>query len=458
MAGIGFELRRLLKKDTLYGSLQAYTYAGLISSGPWILSILAILILGVLSIAFIERTIEVIQFQTSVTSLIAFTLILSGFLQLSLNRFMADRLFEKNSRAVMTNLNGAILITTVVTGLLGLFVLLFFFQETTIIYRVCMEASFVLLSNIWLCAFLLSGLNRYNRIFTTFLIGYATVVGLGLLWRPFGLEGLIAGFTIGQFVLLMGMMICLYDEYPSNHFLEFDFVKPGRMFKALIAIGVIYNLAAWIDKIIFWFHPDTGKQIIGILHSSIIYDLPIFLAYLTIIPGMAIYLVRIETDFADYYDLYYDAIRDGGSLAEIRSIRNELVLTARQSIFEVLKIQTLTALIVFIGGPFMLELLGLSKLYTSLFFIDVIGVSLQVFLLVMLNVLFYLDKRERALLLVSLFLVLNFSFSLFSIYLGPYYYGYGFAGALLVASCVGLWLLDYDFKQLEYETFMLHSY
>ena len=49
MAGIGFELRKLLKKDTLLGLLQAYTFAGIIGSGPWVLSILGILIIGLLS-------------------------------------------------------------------------------------------------------------------------------------------------------------------------------------------------------------------------------------------------------------------------------------------------------------------------------------------------------------------------------------------------------------------------
>ena len=39
MAGIGFELRRLLRKNTLLGLAQAYTYAGVIGSGPWIFSI-----------------------------------------------------------------------------------------------------------------------------------------------------------------------------------------------------------------------------------------------------------------------------------------------------------------------------------------------------------------------------------------------------------------------------------
>ena len=53
MAGIGFELRKLLRRDSLLGLLQAYTYAGLISSGPWVLSILGILLVGILSLGIV---------------------------------------------------------------------------------------------------------------------------------------------------------------------------------------------------------------------------------------------------------------------------------------------------------------------------------------------------------------------------------------------------------------------
>ena len=52
MAGIGFELRKLMRRDSFWGLLRAYGYAGMISSGPWVLSILgvvAILLLAMLS-------------------------------------------------------------------------------------------------------------------------------------------------------------------------------------------------------------------------------------------------------------------------------------------------------------------------------------------------------------------------------------------------------------------------
>ena len=71
MAGIGFELRKLLKRESLLGILRAYGYAGLISSGPWVLSILGIMLVGILSVGKVSPTIRVQQFLVVVNYIMA---------------------------------------------------------------------------------------------------------------------------------------------------------------------------------------------------------------------------------------------------------------------------------------------------------------------------------------------------------------------------------------------------
>lgn len=60
------------------GLLQAYAFAGIIGSGPWILSIVGILAIGLLSHAVVVPSFLVTQFQTSVTYLITISLVLTG--------------------------------------------------------------------------------------------------------------------------------------------------------------------------------------------------------------------------------------------------------------------------------------------------------------------------------------------------------------------------------------------
>lgn len=68
------------------------------------------------------------------------------------------------------------------------------------------------------------------------------------------------------------------------------------------------------------------------LRNSILYDLPIFLAYLAIVPGMAVFLLRLETEFAEKYDSYYDAVRGGATFDAIKKRHIEMIDTARTSL------------------------------------------------------------------------------------------------------------------------------
>lgn len=79
MAGIGFELRKLMVDQTFRGVLKAYGFAGIISSGPWVLSIMGIMLIGFLDVFNASHAAKAVaQFQISVTYLMAISLILTG--------------------------------------------------------------------------------------------------------------------------------------------------------------------------------------------------------------------------------------------------------------------------------------------------------------------------------------------------------------------------------------------
>jgi uncharacterized membrane protein len=433
VAGIGFELRKLLRKESYTSLFQAYAYAGIISSGPWILSIIGILAIGMLSVSVVLPNFQIVQFQISVTYIMVSSLVLTGGVQLAFTRFVADRLYEKKDGMVLPNFNGLLLLVIVVSGVLGILAVLTLFQNESDAYRVLLLAGFVIMCCIWVATLFLSGMKQYKEIVYLFALGYAITVASALVLRPLGLEGLLLGFVIGHFVLLMGMIVMTLRNYPSDHFIAFEFMKKGAMYPTLMITGLFYNLGVWADKLLFWYFPDTGQAIIGPLRASLIYDLPVFLAYLAIIPGMAVFLVRIETDFVEYFQKFYDSVRDGGSLDFIEQMRDEMVFTIRQALFEIIKIQSMAVLIVFVAGPTLLNLLGISRLYLPLLYVDVAYVMF----------------------LTALFLILNLGLTAVTLQLGAAFYGYGFAVALLITVVVAMQLLEKKLARLEYETFML---
>lgn len=455
MAGIGFELRKILKRDNLLSLLQAYGYAAVISSGPWVLSIVGILVIGVLSYAVVVPDILIVQFQVTVTYVIAFSLILTGPFQLAFTRFTADRLFENKAGLILPNFHAVALSVTLLGGGLGLLAVMFLFPEQTVLYRLLLLAAFVILCNIWIATIFLSGMKQYQAIVWLYLFGYAFTIAAAISLRHFKLEGLMAGFVIGQSLLLMGMMALILRTFPARRFMSFEFFHKHLRYTSLFWIGLFYNLGVWADKIMFWFTPDTSQAIIGPFRASLIYDLPVFLAYLSIIPGMAIFLLRMETDFVEHHDAFYKSVRAGGSLETIEQFRNSMVDTIRLGIFEIVKIQAIAVLLLIVVGERLLTWLGISTLYLPLLYVDVIAAGLQVVLLGVLNVFFYLDQRRIVLGLCGGFVVLNVVLTEVSLRLGPAFYGYGFAISVLLTVLAGFYLLSRKMDVLEYETFML---
>ncbi len=457
MAGIGFELRKILRRDTLTSTLAAYGYAGVISAGPLILSILGILLIGLMSLAVVQPPGLIVQFQVSVTYLIAFSLIVTGILQLSFTRFLSDRLFERRPDLVLPNYNAVALVTTVGTGIIGLILALTVFRGQTTGYRLLMLTGFVIVSNIWIGVLFLTSVKQYRAVLAIFFVGYTVTVVSAVLLNRYGLEGLLGGFVIGHLILLLGMVCLIHRNYRTDEYLLWQVFARRFSYPSLMFVGLLFNLGIWLDKLMFWFYPVTGQDVIGPLRASVIYDLPVFLSYLCVIPGMAVFLLRIETDFVEYYDQFFNAVRTGGTLKYIEESRDMMVRSVRTGLYEILKIQAVVTLLIFAFGDKLLRLIGISVLYLPLLHIDVISASLQVLFLGILNIFFYLDRRGTVLALTAAMVVANGLFTWVTLMLGPNAYGYGFALALLVVVMVAMQLLDRRLDALEYETYMLQQ-
>jgi polysaccharide biosynthesis protein PelG len=454
MAGIGFELRRMLQKESIGGRGQAYAYAAVIGSGPWVMSMVAILAIGLIHTRANSPTDFVGQFQVSITYLMAFSLILTSPLQLLFTRFIADRLFERRHRLVLPNLFGALIVTFLTSGVLGEIALALWFDGTAF-YRQCMLTAFVTLCGIWIVVIFASAIKAHQQILLVFVIGYGTTVAASLGLQDFGLEGLLLGFVTGQVCLLFTLLALVVRQYPGDQMVSFDFLRRKQIYPSLIFTGLFYNAGAWADKFVFWADPLTSVNLVGPLRASPIYDLPIFLSYLSLIPGMAVFLIRIETDFAEKCERFYLTITRGGTLLQIMEAKKDLVDAVRVGMLDMLKVQGATTVILLMMSTELMLWFGIAPTHHALLQIGLLAVVIQLLLLAILNVLFYLDQRQAALRLCLLFFVSNALFSWLTLQLGPAFYGYGFALAVLLTGSAGLLILMRKLNQLEYETFML---
>src|SRR5580704_16144692 len=135
MAGIGFSLRKILSRDTLSRVTAAYVVAGIISGGPWLISVLGIVILSVVIAIIPAYHQSIAQFQITITYLVAGSLIFSGFAGNSFSRYAADQIFLNRPNFVISNLNGLMLLITTGSGVLSFLFVLFLFPQYSICFR-----------------------------------------------------------------------------------------------------------------------------------------------------------------------------------------------------------------------------------------------------------------------------------------------------------------------------------
>ena len=457
MAGIGFELKKILKKGTLGAMLHTYSLSAALSSGPWVISMIVIMLVGFASFSVTKNTMQGTEFQSVVTYvlMLASSLIFSSFFQLPFTRFVADRIFEKKEHLVLPNFFGLLIVLFGAGFVVIVPLTLWLFDHQSNFFLMLFITTFLVLNGVWISNILATSLRFFRITILAYLVSYGLLFLLSLLLKGYGKEGLLIAFLVGNLLLLITLVMAIIRHYPSHHLVRFDFFDRKRFYYMLGITGFFYNLAIWIDKIIFWYSPVTGNVVLDNLHASIVYDMPIFLAYLAIIPGMAIFFYRLEADFSENYDRYYDAVRGEGTLAKIRKERYGMIDTIRMALREILIIQGIFNLIILMVSKPLFAMLHIPQLYLGLFYIDLLGTQLQLGFMSVLAILFYLDRQREAMVLSILFFAFNALFSWLSIQLGPYFFGYGFAVALLCVFVIAILWLRYVMQRLEYETYML---
>ena len=452
MAGIGFELRKLTAKQSFAGWCQAYLSATLISAGPWIISILSLMLLNYLLHGVLPAT-QIRLFTSSTTHVYAFALIIIGPIQLVLTRYTSDCFSAKNREAIFPSFAGSITLTSAVALLWGG---IFFLGlvPTPAMYGGAAAALLVYVSGVFIASTYLSALRKYNSIVLAFFIGFTICIGASYaLARVAGVTGAMLGFLAGQLILFALLAIQVLREFGKGNGPWFRFLGAFKRFPDLMLCGLFYNLAIWADKFLFWWFSQSSVRIAGALRAALDYDLAIYLSLLSIAPGMAVFFLEVETAFAEHYQSFFDAIRNGRPLREIANAKREIVLSLRKGFDRLLKVQgfTTAALVIFaepLSGWF-----HIGYVQTGIFRITLFGALLLVIFLAMMTVLYYFDDRRGALFCSLIFLVTNTGLSALTLVENEAWYGFGFVMAAALSLFMATARVNTHIENLEYNTF-----
>ncbi len=453
MAGIGFELRKLLRQDDLLGIVRGYGHSALTTTGPWLLT--SLMLVGIVFLGSPYAAPQVLaEFRLIVIYNFAFSLVVAGPVAMVATRYLADAIFVKRVEDAPSMLLGYLTLLLAVSAPI---VVPFYFYWIDIdnTLATISAINFFTIAAIWLVSTFLTALKDYAAVTRAFLFGTMLALGSVALLAPFASStAMMCGFTAGLALILFLLVARIYAEYPYPVVAPFRFGGLFRRYWELALSGFVYNAAIWVDKWVMWFAPEGEVQLSGLI-SYPDYDSAMFLAYLSIVPSIAAFVLSIETDFYESYVRFYKRILHHASFAAIEQAHHDIVLSILRGARMFVVLQGSICVVTILTAPRLFTLLGINFAQIGMFRIGVLAAFFHVLFLALSITLSYFDLRRTALRLQLLFLVTNGLFSWCTLQMGFSYYGYGYFLSALTTFAAAFLAFAHYLNGLPYQTFVV---
>ncbi len=451
MAGIGFRLKKVLADDTYTGLIKGYFFGSVLSSGPWIFTIISLALTQIYASRFLTIE-EADTFTTSITYTFAFSLMTFGLMEMVITRYLADKLFSKENRILFASFLS--ILSPVLLFQVILATLLYGWADFPLSYKLAGIVFHVGVSSLWVVMIFLSATKSYVAIALAFLAGSVTSCLASIEFsREFGATGALGGAALGQALTFGILVFRLYVEFQFYPFFSNEIFKYYQKYASLIWVGFLYNAGLWGDKILFWFL-GPSLHLSGPFYNDELYGTALYLSYVTMIPALTIFLVKVETSFYIAFRAFYQAIEAKKGLQDILKLKEQLILSLRTSARPLVTFQAGLCLCCVVFAPFILGFFKLRQELLVIFQMGTIGVFFQVLMVIMGIIILYFNGIQKVLFLYATFFGLNLLFSWVTLKLGFPYYGYGFALACFIGFLMAYQFLERQIQSFDYETFM----
>ena len=451
MAGIGFELRKIVGKGHISSVFQAAVSGVMIVSGPWLLSILSITVITRSMNTFLGDTPA--AFLGAIVYCYAFSLIIFGGLHYVFTRIIADKIYEKReNEAARIMLLFLALIAAASIGLT-----LPFLQSITPLvphpglFRTGFVLLFVLVNSIWVLMIFITLLREYTKILVIYMTGMgSSILFVFLLGSRLGLSGSLIGFAAGHGIIALSLLILALKSYPParSYTITEKSPVPGRTYLLLFFCGFFYSTGIWIDKILYWIH--RGGKIPGtMLKVYEQYDIAVYFATLTMIPGLVYFIIISETAFYIHLRKFLMSL-NRGRYAVIQRRKYRMLTTLSSGLTNQTFFQGVITLGLIIMAPLLISRVFQGSTDGGTLRITLSAVFFHLLFITTVNFQFYLELYENALVSCILFFILNTGITLLDFLPGlsiPPGLGYLVSGA--AGSVLALVLLFGTAKMLD---------
>ncbi len=454
MAGIGFELTKLSRRDDLLGTMGAYMHSAMAIAGPWLFTVVALALITIMH-GGSGDDLEILNFRGVIIYNFSFSLVLAAPIFMVMTRYLADAIHVEN----VTKAPSVMIESLLLTYLLQLPIAILFYViyfELPLELRLAAFANMFLISSVWLLGVFLTALKDYNAISKTFFFGMVIAVGASYLMEGYGAFGMVMGFNIGLTVVVFALIARIMAEYPYKLTNEFALKPYFRKYRELALGGLFYNAAIWIDKWVMWFAPEAVE-----LPSKMIfyqdYDSAMFLAFLTIIPSLALFVFSVETHFFRHYRRFYEQILAHAPMVRLRQYQSEIT----ESIFaggrNLIFLQGAICFVVILLAPRIFDFFNMFFMQLGMFRLGTLGALFHVLLVFECIILSYFDCRKATMNIYLFFMATNAIFTYIAMDAGFAYYGYGYFLSAAISFILAGFVLASHVRKLAFHSFITNN-
>lgn len=450
MAGIGFELRKVINKGGLGSFVQIAVSGAMIVAGPWLLTIITITAIQTFIPYSTTGSLEL--FMGIVIYCYAFSLFLFGGFHYLFTRRMSDLLYKKKESQAFGYVLQLCIPVTIVSIIIALPAVLSMSPnvEHLKLLKAASVTIFAVVNCLWVVMLFVSVLKWYIKILIIYASGLlSSLLLIYLLSIKLGPAGGVLGFAAGHLIILLLLIVLCRIAWkperpePPEEINYRPGFHPVRTFAAylvrhkyLFGSGLFYYFGIWIDKMIFWlFYGETTEGTFIRLFQP--YDIPVYLSNLTMIPGLVFFVVFSETEFYTALKRFLFRLARG-RYTEIVDAKNSLHRITASSIREQCILQAVITLIIIM----------LTK--NTIFRTTLAAVYFHLLLLTLLNYLFYLEKYKSAFISSLVFFSVNIALAMVTVVLnGPLPPGASYLLSAAAAAITAAGLLKKGISTLE---------
>lgn len=455
MAGIGFELKKLFNKKGLINNLKAVSYSSIVTIGPTVICMGAVIIFNFLMKYFGVSSLNRELFQSQIMYEFIFSLLLTSGYTMVLTRYISDKMYTEKFSDIKSSLYGSISVITIIGSLL---VMIFYIKSPMdISYKFCGYILFIeLIIESVLCTYI-SCLKDYKIVTVSFIAGFTAALMIGIIFMIFtNINKVLVcmmSFNIGMLIIIISLYYQIEKFFGHGNKNYFGFLKYFKKYVSLFFVNTFYFLGLYIHNFIFWSDDNISISLENTYIFCPIYDIPAFFALIAALPCTIMFIVKVETSFAQKFKRYFDGVNNGASYKDIQTAKEDMIWSLKRETSYLMIVQLFITCTAILTGQLILPLFGFTSTMIKEFYILALAYYGIQMIMIFITILLYFEQRNAALQLAINFVLTNTIFTYITLNLGDVYYGFGVFISAYIAMIFGIFKIKNYLKNIDYYVF-----